>query len=377
VLDSINRLRASGTFVIIAVIHPQIQASMTTITLAPVNILHIVYSALALFSLALIFGKQRFKALALLLVAHFVQEIFNIFEELNIFIEDPIVTPAVQLAIGPLYYLFAKNLIYGDLQVKRNLIHLLPAFIGLGFTAWWPELLKVAFILLLIYFFLTFRLLSHYHRVLAEITADCDTYALDWLTRTLVVVGIIEFVDFIRLNVQLELSYDVFTNWYFVSELLSLTITIYLVLKALRQPQLFAGFAEFEKIVNTKQTADNNGQTGELDQARTVFVDISRYLKKSQAYRQAKYSLRQLAGEMGLSEQMISWSINQGGGLSFSDYVNSLRIEAVKQSFLDTPEQRNILQTAFDAGFSSKSTFNAVFKRNLGVTPSQYLKNLQ
>jgi AraC-like DNA-binding protein len=114
-----------------------------------------------------------------------------------------------------------------------------------------------------------------------------------------------------------------------------------------------------------------------LDQARTVFVDISRYLKKSQAYRQAKYSLRQLADEMGLSEQMISWSINQGGGLSFSDYVNSLRIEAVKQSFLDTPEQRNILQTAFDAGFNSKSTFNAVFKRNLGLTPSQYLKNLQ
>ena len=261
--------------------------------------------------------------------------------------------------------------------MKRNLVHLLPAFIGLGFTTWWPELLKVAFALLVIYFFLTFRLLSHYHRVLAEITADCDTYALDWMTRTLVVVGIIEFVDFIRLNVQLELSYDAFTNWYFVSELLSMAITIYLVLNALRQPQLFAGFAESEKIVNTKQNAENNAQTSELDQARTIFVDISRHFEQSQAYRQAKYSLRQLADEMGLSEQMISWSINQGGGLSFSDYVNSLRIEAVKQSFLDAPEQRNILQTALDAGFSSKSTFNAVFKRNLGVTPSQYLKSIQ
>ena len=349
---------------------------MNTITLAPVNILHIVYSALALFSLALLFGKQRFKALALLLVAHFVQETFNIFEELNIFIEDPRVTPAVQLAIGPLYYLFAKNLIYGDLQIRRNLVHLLPAFIGLGFTTWWPEVLKVAFVLLVIYFFLTFKLLNHYHRVLAEVTADCDTYALDWVTRTLVVVGIIEFIDFVRLNVQLELPYDVFTYWYFVSELLSMAVTLYLVLKALGQPQLFGGIVEFEKIVNTNQSAINDDRTGESDQARTIFVDISRHLEQSQAYRQAKYSLRQLADEMGLSEQMISWSINQGGGLSFSDYINSMRIEAVKQSFLETSGQRNILDIAFNAGFSSKSTFNAVFKRNLGVTPSQYVKNL-
>lgn len=350
---------------------------MTTIILAPVNILHIAYSALALFSLALVLGKPRFKALALLLAAHFVQEIFNILEELNIFIEDPIITPAVQLAIGPLYYLFAKNLIYGNLQLKKDAIHLLPAFIGLGFTTWWPQLLQVAFALLIIYFLLTFRLLTRYHSVLAEITTDNGTYALTWMTRTLALVGIIEFVDFIRLNLQLHLSYSLFTHWYFVSELLSMTITIYLVFKALRQPQLFAGFAEFEKTVHADPITEDSGEAGELEQARTIFVDISRYLKASQAFRQPKYSLRQLADEMGLSEQMISWSINQGGGISFSDYINSLRIDAVKQSFIDTPDQPNILQTAFEAGFSSKSTFNAVFKRTLGATPSQYLKNLQ
>ena len=350
---------------------------MTTITLAPVNVLHIIYASIAIFSLTLIVGEKRYKALALLLVAHSIQEIFNIFEELNIFIEDPIVTPAVQLAIGPLYYLFAKNLIYGDLKIGRHFIHLIPAFIGLGFTYWWPELLQVAFVILIIYFFLTFRLLRHYHRILLEITAESDSYALTWLTRILIVTGSIEFVDFIRLNLQLQLSSEVASNWYFVSELLSLLITCYLVWKALSQPKLFAGISEFEEILNTDAKPGNNQQSEELEQARTIFTAISLHLEQTSAYLQSKYSLRQLATEMGLSEQLVSWSINQGGGLSFSDFINSLRIEDVKQLLLDKSDNKNILEIAHSVGFNSKSTFNAVFKRNLGVTPSQYLDKFQ
>ena len=35
--------------------------------------------------------------------------------------------------------------------------------------------------------------------------------------------------------------------------------------------------------------------------------------------------------------------------------------------------QQSILELAFEAGFSSKSTFNRVFKERVGVAPSDYV----
>jgi len=347
--------------------------SMTTITLVPVYVLHIMYIAIAIFSILLVFGEKRFKVLLLLWVWHFTEEVFNFVEELQIS-QYPIVTPALQLARGPLYYLFAKNLIYGDIIIKKHLFHFLPALVGLGFTYWWPELLQVAFAISIIYFFLTFRLLQHYHRILAEVTADNVSHALNWLTKIIVVIATIEFFDFVRLNLQLIVSKDLSTHWYFASELISLLIAVYLTLKAIRHPQLFVGFREYEKNVIPDNSPPNIDPCHELDQARSIFSSIDEHLKSTFSYRQAKYSLRQLAGEMGLSDQMVSWSINKGGEQSFSDYINALRIEEAKLALLDKFNNNSILEIAFEAGFSSKSTFNAVFKQSLGVTPSQYRK---
>lgn len=338
--------------------------------LAPVNIIHIIYSTMAIFGILLVFGKKQYKALTLLLAAHAIQETFNIFEELDM--TSQLITPAIQLAIGPLYYLFAKNLIYGDLDIKKHSIHLIPAFIALGFTTWWPILLKIAFVLLVCYFYLTFRLLRHYHKTIAEITADNDNHALTWLTRTLIVICFIELIDFTRLNLQLSLDYELLINWYFLSALISLVYTTYLVLKAVRQPILYTGIADFEKNALEKEAIEVNDD--EIEQASSIFSGIDQHLQQDFAYRRPKYSLRNLAEETGLSEQVVSWAINQGGGKSFSDYINSLRIEEVKQSLAEKTNNTNILDIAFNAGFSSKSTFNAVFKRNTGMTPSQYYK---
>jgi len=346
---------------------------MTTITVVPVYILHIMYIAIAIFSILLVFGEKRFKVLLLLWLWHFTEEVFNFIEELHIS-EYPIVTPALQLARGPLYYLFAKNLIYGDILIKKHLQHFIPALIALGFTYWWPELLQVAFVISIIYFILTLRLLQHYHRVLVEVTADNVSHALSWLTKVIVVVGLIEFIDFVRLNLQLVVSKELSADWYFISELISLIIAVYLTLKAIRHPQLFVGIREYEKNVIPDGSLSNNNSDDEIEQAKSLFYSIDKHLKSTFSYRQAKYSLRQLAGEMGLSDQMVSWSINKGGEQNFSDYINSLRIEEAKLALLDKLNNKSILDIAFEAGFSSKSTFNAVFKQSLGVTPSQFRK---
>lgn len=347
---------------------------MIQVTLAPVNIIHIAYITLAVLGLLLLSGRGQYKALMLFLGAHLIQESFNILEEQHITSQYYLITPAIQLAFGPLYYLFAKNLIYGDLNIRQHLIHLLPAVIAIGFTHWWPTELMIAFAILVTYFFFTFRLLHRYHKVLENTIADGDKHSLNWLTRTLIVVFVIEFIDFTRLNLQLTLSYELLVNWYFVSALISFLCTAYLVLKAVRQPLLYSGISDIQKRIEERQEAGRGEDRGDVELARTLFSAVEAHQLQTLAYRRPKYSLRNLADEMGLTEQSISWAINTGGQKNFSDFINDLRIDEIKQSLAQSANDKNILDIALNAGFNSKSSFNAVFKKHTGMTPSQYAK---
>jgi AraC-like DNA-binding protein len=326
----------------------------------------------ALFGILLVLGRHPCKILTLLLSVHLIEELFNIFEELHFSHDIYLITPALQLAYGPLYYLFAKNLIYGDIPIRKHLIHFLPALLALGFTQWWPIELMVAFAVLVIYLVATYRLLYRYHNILRELVADDENHSLKWLTNTLIIIGVLEFINFIRLNLQLTLSSEILTQWYLISAVISLLCTAYLVLKAVRQPQLYSGIANIKRCIEISQQKRPHPDQVDMEMAQALFAAILAHQQQTQGYRRAKYSLRDLSDEMGLTEQNLSWSINTGGQQSFSDLINKLRIEDVKQSLRQAVNSHNMLDIAFAAGFNSKSSFNAVFKKHTGMTPSQY-----
>lgn len=84
-------------------------------------------------------------------------------------------------------------------------------------------------------------------------------------------------------------------------------------------------------------------------------------------------TLAELATRIGTSPQLLSQYLNHTLGLSFFDYVNGLRVAEV-QGLLADPARGKVpvLDLAFEAGFNSKSTFNAAFRRVSGVTPSEW-----
>ncbi|KMT66643.1 hypothetical protein XM47_00450 [Catenovulum maritimum] len=321
----------------------------------------------------MVMGKPQYKGLVMLLALHSL-EFINIIEELNITRQYWLVTPAMQVALGPLYYLLVKNMIYRDFRVKAHLIHLMPAVIAIAFTPWWPQVLAIAYISLAIYLVMSFRLLWRYRVYLKETTVDYDGYALGWLFNTLTVVSVIEIVDFTRLNLQLVLDIEVLVHWYFISTFIALSLTSYLIINAIRQPELYNSFEDMESISLKKEKLEQADK--EHQQAKVIFADIENYLTNSQSFLQAKYSLRDLSQSLGLSEQLVSWTINKGGDINFSDYINGKRINVVKAKLQEQKQAANILAIAFDAGFSSKSTFNAVFKKQTNLTPSEYIKSL-
>lgn len=91
-------------------------------------------------------------------------------------------------------------------------------------------------------------------------------------------------------------------------------------------------------------------------------------------YLEPALTIAQVAKRSGYPEYLVSAVINRRFGGTFWDYINRLRVEAARACLADAADTRSILDIAYACGFTSKSTFNAAFKRQLGETPSGYRK---
>lgn len=108
--------------------------------------------------------------------------------------------------------------------------------------------------------------------------------------------------------------------------------------------------------------------------------DVSKYAEKiknvmeeKNLYSNPEFKLKDLADEIRLQPYQVSHVLNAGLKQSFYEMVNSYRVIAARKLLKDPSYQfRTILSISNDVGFSTKSTFNSVFKKHTGSTPSQY-----
>lgn len=96
-------------------------------------------------------------------------------------------------------------------------------------------------------------------------------------------------------------------------------------------------------------------------------------MRDAEPWRSAELTLGDLAQLVGTTTHKLSEVLNTRVQQSFHDYVNGFRVHEVQRQ-LARPESasRTLLAIAQDAGFASKSTFNSVFRRVAGMTPSQW-----
>ena len=102
------------------------------------------------------------------------------------------------------------------------------------------------------------------------------------------------------------------------------------------------------------------------------------FMEQNRPYLNAELTLTELAAQMNITRGQLSALINEGTGSNFYDFINRYRVEQVKRLMTDpTMKNFNMLGIALEAGFKSKSTFNLIFKRFTGLTPTEYRKNAE
>lgn len=113
------------------------------------------------------------------------------------------------------------------------------------------------------------------------------------------------------------------------------------------------------------------------DDAKLINDRLLCYMQEHKPYLENHLNLRSLAKELDVNANYLSQVINEKHGKNFFEFINSYRVNELKQMMNDpSNRQFTLLSMAFDCGFNSKTTFNTAFKRITGLTPSQYLKKV-
>lgn len=82
-------------------------------------------------------------------------------------------------------------------------------------------------------------------------------------------------------------------------------------------------------------------------------------------------NLRSLSRSIGEKAHYVSQVINRDIGSNFYELVNRHRIARAKQLLREAPGH-TVLEIALAVGFNSKSTFNTAFRRETGMTPTEF-----
>lgn len=135
--------------------------------------------------------------------------------------------------------------------------------------------------------------------------------------------------------------------------------------------------ASFQKeIINEKEepeevqeeSAENSFRMEQLMKAIVAVMENDRL------YLQHGLKITDLAAAVGSNRTYVSNCINKNMGTTFSDYVSSYRIKAAIALLEEAPEAFNIETVGWKSGFSSRSQFWRSFKKETGMSPSEWLE---
>ena len=113
------------------------------------------------------------------------------------------------------------------------------------------------------------------------------------------------------------------------------------------------------------------------DQTATAYAArLLKFTETQRPYLNPSISLRDLANQVELHSNQLSWLLNETIGKKFNEFINHYRLEHSKELAKDPDNAHiSIIGLAYESGFNSKTVFNTFFKKEEGITPVEFLKS--
>lgn len=325
--------------------------------------------------------------------------------QLNIIV-DPIYA-LCNLSVFPLYYLYIKSLTQEKSISRASLLVFLPAIVlslssAILFVAMsnhevnnfvygylykevpittYSTLLKlqiaihyierVTFALLLVpctYF--SWKHIFEYEKKIREFYSTTENRSLNWTVNLLIATIITAVFAFILNTVGKSFFVDDF----------SLLIIPSLFFSALLYTIGYLGTAQAFSIEDYKKDLLEDKFVKNISNYNVVksklHTQITRLLEEDQIFRNCDLRITDISRTLNTNRTYISNIINTDFNCSFCDLINHYRVNYSKQLLLH--QNAYILEyVSNESGFASVNSFLRAFKKETGITPGQFRKQLQ
>jgi AraC-like DNA-binding protein len=295
---------------------------------------------------------------------------------------------------GPILLFYTRSLFNKRLEWKQ-IFHLLPFFLNLSIV--FPYLLQDTLAPLsefsrmvlawaklgsiFIYSVWSINIINRNLRFAEEFFSNVETHHINWLKMALKlvlflwVIGVVSQLVFQVSIFELNPAHeDIFIN------IAVSFLVVFMGYYGFRQAPVFVGttLSSFNEKIEVEQISKKYQKSVIDDQdLKQHAALLDEMMSVEKLYRDPELSLSKLALKLNLSTNQLSQVINQFYRKNFHEFINSYRIEEVKQRFENGDvEHITLLGIALEAGFNSKATFNRFFKKHTGKTPSGFLKGL-
>ncbi|MBX2913702.1 MAG: AraC family transcriptional regulator [Cyclobacteriaceae bacterium] len=253
--------------------------------------------------------------------------------------------------MGPLLWVYIKSLFQLSIaKSKYLLISLIPALSVLFIGSW--KWLNLGYYIITVHLLL-YVIASAYFVINNRETFKTDNIRIKWAFALLIGFGTI----WITFALQL-FSYDRF--YYLMVVITSVVLAYSLSLWAFAQQRLFTNY----KDKNNREPEDYALIRSEIDKLfnEEIFVDAS-------------LNLTLLAKRLNRQPYLVSRVINESFKMTFPELLLQYRIRKAKELLHKSLNKAYTVEgIAYESGFSTLSAFYTAFKKETGMTPTQYKK---
>lgn len=313
----------------------------------------------------------------------------------------------IEFAFFPLLYLNIKYLLKKNETFNRlDLLHFIPLVFNILLFSWFYfESAETKYYLVdnntgyyyyiniisdeilglqgIIYSILALILLRKYNTSVLNYNSYNDLSLLKYLKIGVYILLISWTIGTVAVNLDF-LNIDINVDLFLFTYLLIVVVIYVISYSALRSREVFKlseeqisesfitsrGVLKFDSNIKT-QSQNEDIEIIELNK------QLIKYIDENKPFLNPELSLQNLADGLGISRHQTSAIINQVHRVNFYEFVNTYRVNEVKNNLQD-PSKRHfkIISLAYDAGFNSKASFNRIFKQYTNQTPSEFLVSL-
>lgn len=134
----------------------------------------------------------------------------------------------------------------------------------------------------------------------------------------------------------------------------------HLLVRRMEEQPLILGVREMGEVADDKKVS-------------SIISDAKLYM--SQNYSNPNLMLQDVARAVNMSKSRFSTVFSQQNGQTFTEYLIYLRLNKAKEMLRGTEEKSS--QIARDVGYNDAHYFSYIFKKNTGMTPSEYRMQYQ